>query len=390
MASTWAATASNETISFNNLQNGVDTGVLSQKASIPVSNEQITKADANTYVNIDTSFAPYAAKSSNQLVVKSNFKSLPQLNFSLASPNGFANLFYGIANNETTSGQVQLICGWQSSTQFQPNFTRGVIYRSTDYGITYSLILTINDLLNGIKYMPSFRHASYLSVPPFVSVGHNGRIVTNSVTDATSWITISSPTTQDLYDIAFNSTVGIIVGNQRIIKTNTNNRINAWSIVNSVASVWRAVASDGARFVAVGNNSAIISGDSLGTTWSVRSMPALTPSKQLRGVTYHTDAFFYAVGFDTATPSLPYIMRSSDSGFTWENYSPTGDSFIGALQSIRSIGGRLVIGGDNYQYQIFSNVVTRYDAASNIWRSIVKDANSNGFDMCGDGGYSNF
>lgn len=31
MASTWAATANNETISFNNLQNGVDTGVLSQK-----------------------------------------------------------------------------------------------------------------------------------------------------------------------------------------------------------------------------------------------------------------------------------------------------------------------------------------------------------------------
>jgi hypothetical protein len=386
----WAGLANNQTISFNNLKNGVDTGVLSQKAAIPISNEQITKDDANIYVNINTSFAPYAAKASNQLVVKSNFQSIPQINFSLASPNGFANLFFGIANNETTSSPIQLICGWQSSTQFQPNFTRGIIYRSTDYGVTYSLILNISDLLNGIKYMPSFRHASYLTVPPFVSVGQGGRIVTNSVTDCSSWITISSPTTQDLYDIAFNSTVGIIVGNQRIIKTNTNNRINAWSIVNSVASVWRAVASDGSRFVAVGNNSAIISGDSLGTTWSVRSMPPLVPSKQLRGVTYHTDAFFYAVGFDTATPSLPYIMRSSDSGFTWQTYSPTGDSFLGSLDSISSIGGRLVIGGGDYQYQIFSNVVTRYDAAPNVWRAIVKDANSNGFDMCGNGGYSNF
>lgn len=74
MASTWAATANNETISFNNLQNAVNTNVFTAKTTIPVSNEQITKADADTYVNINTSFAPYAAKSSNQLVVKSNLQ----------------------------------------------------------------------------------------------------------------------------------------------------------------------------------------------------------------------------------------------------------------------------------------------------------------------------
>lgn len=68
----WAGLASNQTISFNNLQNGVDTGQFTAKTTIPVSNEQITKADANTYVNIDTSDESYAAKSNNQLVVKSD------------------------------------------------------------------------------------------------------------------------------------------------------------------------------------------------------------------------------------------------------------------------------------------------------------------------------
>lgn len=68
----WAGLASNQTISFNNLQNGVDTGQFTAKTSIPVSNEQITKADANTYVNIDTSDESYAAKASNQLVTKSD------------------------------------------------------------------------------------------------------------------------------------------------------------------------------------------------------------------------------------------------------------------------------------------------------------------------------
>lgn len=207
MASTWAATANNETISFNNLQNGVDTGVLSQKAAIPASNEQITKADANTYVNINTSFAPYAAKASNQLVVKSNLQSTVLVsNIATAAP------FFGIANNQTTSGPIQLISGWDNNT----SLTRGVIYRSTDFGDSYTSVLNISDPLYRIKYMPSFRHASYLTILPFVSVGWGGRIVTNSVTAATSWITISSPTVRDLYDIAFNSSgVGIIVGEDR-------------------------------------------------------------------------------------------------------------------------------------------------------------------------------
>jgi hypothetical protein len=53
----------------------------------------------------------------------------------------------------------------------------------------------------------------------------------------------------------------------------------------------------------------------------------------------------------------------------------------------------------NYQYQIRDNVVTRCGASTggiNIaWLSIVKEVNSNGFDMGGDGpniggAYSNF
>lgn len=381
----WNDLANNQTISFTNLKDAVDTGVLSPKTTVPVSNEQITKADADAYAYIDTLFGPYASKTSNQLVVKSNLRcAVPVINT--------ANLlWWGIDNNETTSSPIQLISGYNNNGD-------GRIFRSTDYGNNYSSVLLISDGLFGIRFMPAFRHASYLTVPPFVSVGINGRIVTNSVTDASSWVTVSSPTTRSLYDVAFNSSVGIIVGNTRILKTNTNNRINAWSIVNSNNSVWRAVASDGSRFVAVGDASAILAGDSLGTTWTVGNMPALTPSKALKGVTYHTDGFFYAVGFDS-TSSAPYIMRSSDSGFNWSLYSPTGDPIIDPLLTIRSISGRLVIGAIDYQYQIFNNVVSRCGATvggvSIDWSACIKNANSNGFDMAGNkgnsmGAYSNF
>jgi hypothetical protein len=70
----WASLANNQCVSFNNLQNAVNTGVFTLKNSIPASSEQITKADADYYVNINTSYGPYAAKASNQLVVKSDLQ----------------------------------------------------------------------------------------------------------------------------------------------------------------------------------------------------------------------------------------------------------------------------------------------------------------------------
>lgn len=66
----WSGIASNQTVSLNNLQNAVNTGVFTAKTSIPAGTKSITKAEANTYVNINTGVISYANKASNQLVAK--------------------------------------------------------------------------------------------------------------------------------------------------------------------------------------------------------------------------------------------------------------------------------------------------------------------------------
>ena len=78
----WSSLANNQCISFSNLANAVSTGVFTQKEAIPASNEQITKADANAYVNLNTAYSPYAAKSFNQLVVKSDLQPCVNLPYS--------------------------------------------------------------------------------------------------------------------------------------------------------------------------------------------------------------------------------------------------------------------------------------------------------------------
>jgi hypothetical protein len=383
----WNDLANNQTISFANLKDAVDTGVFVQKIAIPISNKQIMKSDADSYVWINTSFPSYASKANFQLVVKSNlecfvpFVDTPNLRWS------------GIANDADDWNPLQLISG-------NTNLGGGRIYRSTNFGSTYFEVLVISDGLRGIKYAPQFRHASYLTVTPFVAVGNNGRIVTNSVQAATSWITISSPTTQDLTDSAFNlNGKGVIVGENRILRTSTDNRINSWVIVNSVSGSWQSVATDNFNFVAVGLDNKIITAGALATTWTVRNSPALSPLADFRGVTYHTDGYFYAVGNPISPSDFNwFMMRSSDSGVNWESYAPINfELFSGRLSSIASINGRLVIGGINYQYQIKDNVLSRCASGVGIeWRAIVKNANSNGFDMAGfptastTGAYSNF
>jgi hypothetical protein len=78
----WAGIASNQCVSRNNLQDAVNNGVFTLKNTIPAGTRQITKAEANNYVNLDSSYAPFAAKSFNQLVVKSNLQACINLPYS--------------------------------------------------------------------------------------------------------------------------------------------------------------------------------------------------------------------------------------------------------------------------------------------------------------------
>jgi hypothetical protein len=78
----WAGIANNQCVSRNNLQDAVNNGVFTLKNTIPAGTRQITKAEANNYVNLNTAYPPYADKTFNQLVVKSNLQGCINLPYS--------------------------------------------------------------------------------------------------------------------------------------------------------------------------------------------------------------------------------------------------------------------------------------------------------------------
>ena len=88
--------SSNQTISFTNLQSGVSEGYFTAKTTIPINLKQITKTEADTYVNINTSLPSYAAKASNQLVTKNDLSGItsasPYTMYGVAGTAGYKSL----------------------------------------------------------------------------------------------------------------------------------------------------------------------------------------------------------------------------------------------------------------------------------------------------------
>ena len=91
----------NQTVSFNNLQSGVTQGYFVAITTIPVSAKQITKTEANTYVNINTALSSYAAKASNQLVTRENLQGVtdvfPYTIYALADIGGIGDYYAWIS-----------------------------------------------------------------------------------------------------------------------------------------------------------------------------------------------------------------------------------------------------------------------------------------------------
>ena len=150
----------NQTISFNNLQSGVDQGVFTAKTTIPSSTKQITKTEANTYVNINTSLPSYAAKASNQLVTKEDLSGItsasPYIMYGVAGTSAYKSIDGGntfTALSGLTSGYTWTgIAGDSTGTYIAviSNSQNNTVYISTNGGSSFSTI-TISSTFTGFN-----------------------------------------------------------------------------------------------------------------------------------------------------------------------------------------------------------------------------------------------
>lgn len=137
---TWSSIASNEIVTRAELDAAISASLFVRKISFAVDDKCITKAEANSYVYLDTSNGIYVSHASNQLLPKAGYTPItPAYNLNLtssASPTTVTagnNVTYtvNVRNDETfaTSVSVPIVFTFASNTSFTSiSVTAGVTY----------------------------------------------------------------------------------------------------------------------------------------------------------------------------------------------------------------------------------------------------------------------
>lgn len=303
----WAALASNQAVSYNNLQDAVNNGVFIAKTTIPVSDQEVTKANADTYVYLNTSYSPYASKASNQLITKSNLLAKSKL--------------YTTGNSAGTYGLLQ----------------------STDGGTNFS----INTNVTG-GYYPASVSAS-LNSANYIMVGRQGTYarpgdgrLTRNAGSTWSDLTNISTTNEDIQMTAISdsgqymiaSRTSGTVGRQNLYTS--NNYGSSFTLtLNNIGLLWFSngisMSSDGSRIliaVTVPYNAYRVYSTNYGASWSTSylgfsalsnmAVSAMSSNGQYQLVGFARTGYGLSLStnFGGSFYDVPYA-----SGYTWSSVS---------------------------------------------------------------------
>lgn len=298
----WLGIASNQTVSCNNLQDGVNTGVFIPLSTIPVSQKQITKTEASSYVAIDTSYPSFSSKSANQLVVKSDLQ-----------PLSYSNRIYGVddTNPYTPPGAP----------------TYGIVIYSGDLGSTWSAtsIAGYSVSRSGTgQYVLSGIATNTIKVSSDYGVNWTTRSCTMSLTPGSVYDmpgTCVSDSGQFMYIIAFGSQTFAICKSSDYGVTWTNIYyfpVTGFGQLTQLPYPKIACSGDGRYITAIGNlqtgsfawGSRIFKSSNYGTSFSVNNF---------------ADSYWTDVAINT---SGQYQLLSQQSSFGTGNVDGEGRTYL--------------------------------------------------------------
>lgn len=347
----WAGIATNQTISCNNLQNAVTTGVLCLKSAIPVSNKQITKAEADGYVYLYPNYPSFAAKASNQLVVK---KDLPNMiGYGARYGDAAYRTFDGGYSWENISpgGSIVIADIACSSTGNYVTILleNGYIYYSSNYGSSWTNIsFTPNastriDMSRDGQYQTYCRYGDYLY---------------RSTNWGANWAQVTSAGARNWYAIAVSGsgqyqTAGDASSGGYIYRS-TDYGSSFTAITSAGARYWvfgAAMSNDGQYQFIIGNDgisppftSRVYKSDNYGVTWA--------PTQNLqykRSIACSSSGQYVIIGTDGGN-----VWVSADYGNSWNAPSslPSGSTVWDGV-AVSATGQYMMVGnvaGSTYSY----------------------------------------
>ena len=347
--------ADNQCISFNNLQDAVNNGIFTAIASIPVSQQQITKSAAAADIIIpNPNYPPYANKSNNQLLVKADIYNLG--NFILDAQYGmrFTNMTGSVGGLPTftypvTGGNTTKTYNGTIAAQTITVDLAGTLFVSPAKVVLYvdGVQVDCQNITSGVQ-TKTLNLSVTVASPSTIKISINGGTC-GSLPPAFSGKSFSA--------VAVNRGSGqyMVAGNSNISSQPENwtagylyyssNYGSSWT-QNSTYGYWYKIASsdDGRYIIAVEAYGKAYLSSNYGVSFTqIAPPPVIVPIgiNRFNGAALSSDGQFQMI---VGGESTSYVWVSTNYGVTW-NIS-LSDILRGYTScAIDSSGGTFLVGG---------------------------------------------
>lgn len=350
----WSGIAINQTVSCNNLQDGVNTGALCLKSAIPVSNKQITKTEADSYVYLYPNYPSFAAKASNQLVVK---KDLPNMiGYSARYGDAAYRTFDGGYSWENISPGGSIVIADVACSSIGNYVTllleNGYVYYSSNYGSSWTNVSFTPNASTRIAMSKDGQYQTYCRY---------GDYLYRSTNWGANWAQVTSAGARNWYAIAISGsgqyqTAGNASSSGYIYRS-TNYGVSFTAVTGAGARYWvfdAAMSNDGQYQFIIGNDgitppftSKVYKSDNFGVSWT-----AVQSTQYKRSLACSSSGQYVIMGTDGGQ-----VWISSDYGDSWTqaNLYPSGSTLWDAV-AISATGQYMFAGnGAGSTYSYYSN-----------------------------------
>jgi hypothetical protein len=362
----WAGIANNQTISYNNLQDAVNNGIFTLNLAIAPTNQQCTKDYVSTHVSgFNPNYPSYAAKSSNQLVVKSDLYNPGQFTLSPQYGMYFTGLTCTGAPTFTFNVTTQTTLPYNTTIPAQTITVNLDGSSIVGYPLNLSLVLNSVTILDCVDINSGGAQTKTLTLPNAItgpstlriSIGSGAcAVVPPSVVFTNISIGATAISSTGQYQYAAGTTFLYSSAEQGYMYLSSDYGAT-WTQKSSVYDYFTgmAVSNDGLRVIAVGPSGSCYLSTNAGTTWpKLTSFPNITlglgdvyspTSINFTKVSMSGDGLTILASFNSTKytlvsdpnqyQSIAGVYKSTDGGSSWTtlSYSTISNYNANALSS---------------------------------------------------------
>lgn len=324
--------ANNQAVSNTNLNNAVTNGYFTGLTTIPTTGLEVTKARAITYISgFNQSYPPFAAKASNQLIVKSDLYNPGNYILDAAygmsftsmsgSVGGLPTFTYPVTGGNTTTTYNGII-----SAQTLTIGLAGVLVSSPAKIVLYVDGVTVDcqNITTGVQ-TKTLTIPSQITSPSTIKISIN----LSSCTVIPVTPVLSG---QSIAKVTMNKSTGkymLVASGSSSVKGylfRSNNYGSSWIQILSPYGYWKsiAVSGDGKYMLAAQYNGSVYQSTDSGSTFNTISSLG---TNTFTGIAVSSTGQYQTVVAQETSGGAYYLKRSSDYGATWANPTSVTTSY---------------------------------------------------------------